>query len=1135
MKCWKKNIAPEAGISGLKSSLRNLSYRLLPLLLLSVLLPAQSDSGFVRGTVTDQEGAAISGGTVVLTNLDTNRAQTTTTQANGLFDFGAVPRGHYRIEIHQKGFKSDSAEFSLDVSQARQTNFQLQVGTVNEVVDVTSVVPLVDTATSALGEVIEGRQITELPLNGRNFTQLATLTPGVTRGDYGNIASGVNNNAETFRNSDSGGASLSVNGLRQQSNNFILDGADNNESLVNTIVFFPPAEAIQEFRVDTSVAPAEFGRAGGAIVETSIKSGTNSIHGSAFEFLRNSAFDANPNYFASPPLNKALPFKRNQFGGTLGGPILKNKLFLFVDYQGLRQDQPLNPEFATVPTALMRQGNFSELLGSGLTTVPDPKISGCVSVTAVNGGIYDPRTCAQFPGNIIPTNVANPAGLKYLNAFPLPNIPGKILQNFEAIRTNIRNFNDFDARVDYNLSPKDLMFARFSYAQDNFTLTPRLGVLPSGFGSGNNFADPRGGVFGYTRTFSSTVLNEFRFGYTRDNYGFEPPFQGVPLSANFGIVNANRSPLLGGGALIGGFNNELEFTGDGGPFLVPQPTLQFEDSVSYNHGAHSFRFGANIIRREVDFFQGNDAKGFFQIGPGTGQFTGYEVSELLAGFIQNYSLGSLQGSLHTLGYETGYFAQDDWRFNKRLTLNLGLRYDLYTPPYETNNQQSNFDLQTGTLLLPGQGGLGRSLVKTDHDNFAPRIGFAYDLLGQGKTILRGGYGIFYFLDRGGVGNQLGNNPDFNGVSTISSNNGFRVTFTGQGPLNNNDFTLATNPLPAPSNNVNPANPQNVSVISLLPNNETSAVQQYNLQIEQQLDRNTALDVAYVGSKEDHLMTYFNFNSTPLNAAATNAIAFPNLGGVTVGAAGGVGSYNGLQLRLNRRLVNGFQFTTSYTWSHSIDDSNGAFSTTCGGACGRIFVQPGTGALLNLNRGSSDQDERQVFVFSTLYEIPFGKGKQFGQNAPSVVQAILGNWQLANIVSWGSGTPFDLTVNGTPQNRPDLVGPVVLNGPNKQYINLSAFAAPPVNGAGVFTRPGTLGRNVFAGPGYGTADLSLIKRFNITERVKTEMRAEAFNLLNTPQFTNPDGNISDGAGNFGVIKGTRQDSERELQFVLRFTF
>jgi outer membrane receptor protein involved in Fe transport len=1136
------------------------------MLCLTGLALAQTDTARLIGTITDASGAVVPNAALTVTNLGTGRIVTTQTSGSGEYVFNALTAGKYHIEVKQSSFKTATADFTLEVSQVQEISLKLEAGAAGTTVDVTGDVPLVDTATSSMGEVIQGRQVTELPLNGRNFTQLALLAPGVTRGSYnGNAATA----SESFRNSETGGAFLSVNGLRPENNNFILDGVDNNDALVNTIIFFSPAEAIDEFRVNTSIAPAEYGRGGGAIIQTSTKSGSNQIHGTGFLFRRSGFADAH-DYGAVGP----IVFRQAQFGGTLGGAVWKNKFFLFGDYQGRRQDQPEAVEFASVPTAKMRTGDFSEFLAPNVVTTPSvPFCANPAQNLAGKGYIFDPNPadyvggfCEPFGWNgVTGTNIIsnpNPVGLAYLQTFPLPNLTtANFQQNYRAQRQSIRNFDDFDIRADFNATQKDQLFFRYSFAQDNFTVTNRLGpCCPSGFGSGDNIAHPRGWTVGYTRTITPNIVNEFHFGDIYTVYGYNPPNINQRLAADIGIPGANPTALLGGQALIGGNNGELEYQGDGGPYNVPQRLYQFTDSLSYVHGRHTFKYGASVGKRELNFVQGNDAKGYFVIGgtgfPGTGRFTGYEMSELLAGFV-DYEIGQFQGLYDTRSWETGYFAQDDWRVTNRLTLNLGLRYDYYTWPYEIHNRQSNWDPTNtadptdGMLITPGSSGaagLGRSLIKNDNNNWAPRIGFAYDLRGNGRTVFRGGYGIFYFLDRGGVGNQLSNNPDFNGVSTFQAcpngdcadPAGYRVTLSGQGPQGNNDWTLATQPLPPAVNNVVVSDPKNVSVIYYPTNSKNPRVQQWNLQLERQLGSNMALDVAYVGTKESNLATAFNANNAPFGSTTGR---WSGLGGnVNEYAFIGSGNYNGLQVSFNRRFSRGLQFTSAYTWSHAIDDSNGAFSTTGGG--GRIFIDSNGNPILSLNRGNSDQDIRHNFVFSSLYEIPFGKGRQFGATLPAALDYILGGWQWNNIVTLQTGTPIDLNVNGLAgqTNRPDITGPisVKINHTTGQGFITGDFTAPPDNGLN-YIRAGTLGRNAIFGPGYHSWDTGMMKDIKVADHFKIEGRADVFNLLNHPQFTNSsfNTNVSNTCnGMAGVFCGqaqTRFSSERQLQLALRIIF
>ncbi|WP_035355839.1 TonB-dependent receptor [Edaphobacter aggregans] len=1091
-------------------------------------LEAQTDTGRVTGVVEDTTEASIPGATVTIENTQTSAKQTTTADGVGNFNFSALPRGQYKITATMNGFQTTTQTFDLQVSQTQTITFKLAVGSTSESIEVTSAAPIIDLGTSSVGEVVAGRQVTELPLNGRNFTQLALLTPGVTRGNYGNSASGVNGDAETFRNSSSGGGSLSTNGLRPQANNYILDGIDNNEGLVNTLDFFPNVEATEEFRVNTSTAPAEFGRAGGAIVQTSIKSGSNSYHGSAYWFARSNLFDASPNYqFLGASKTPALPFKRNTFGGTLGGPIIKDKLFLFGDYSGSRESTPLNPQIVTVPTALMRQGNFSQLLGTGATQAPSICGTPGVTTVVVNGGIYDPTTCQQFPGNIIPASRLNAAGINYLNAYPLPNIPGTLngtQNNYRTIRRDTRKTNTIDGRLDYNVGAKDRLFARFSYDNSNFSRTSEFPTLPAGFASGTNYVHARGYALGETHTFGPNTINELRAGFNRYTFANVPVFTNLPISADLGIVNANRTAQLGGGALIGGNGSQLEYTGDYGTYLVPENTYQINDALTYTYKSHVFKFGGNAIRREVAFFRPIAGKGYFQLG--NGDFTGYDVSEVLAGFSDNYSIGAQSGLFGTRNYEVGIFGQDDWKVSRRLTLNLGIRWDVITYPYEMHNRQAALDpnspANNPTEFIAGQNGVGRSIINNRFNNFAPRIGFAYDLDGQGRTVLRGGYGLFYFLDRGGIDNQLGQQVPFGGSTAYYASKGYRIAFTGQNAPNGSlNSAQATNPLPLPTTSqLTGANVFAVNQTEKLP-----TVQQYDLQIQQELTPKMVMTVGYVGNIGTHLATGYNYNSKPFSTSATTPTAFPTLGQVVYNLNDGVSHYNSLQAQLNYRASKGLTLTSSYTWARNIDNTNGYLGFY---AVSDLYFYDHS-----LNKGNSSLDQRHVFVASALYNLPFGRGQRFGSNLSRGLDYVIGGWQLNTIVQAETGTPFSVTFpvyGGGTSIRADLTGsqPIYLRSISGYYLSPAAFRMVAPAG-----RQGNSGRNEFFGPGIASGDVSIFKTVGITERFKTELRAEVFNVTNTPQFTNPDGNITDGT--FGRITATRQASERQMQMAIRLLF
>jgi hypothetical protein len=1038
----------------------------------------------IEGLVTDNSGAVIPGATITATNIGTNAARIDVSNPQGAYTITALPVGNYRVQVELSGFKPETTPITLTVGQVARMDFRLRPGTSETVTVTATVAPLIEKSTSSIATLIDAKQVENLPLNGRNFTQLATLAPGVNRGIPGSNSSGGGSgtDAETFRYSEFGGAALSVNGLREQFNNYQIEGLDNNETLVNSIAYLPPPDAVQEFSVITTNAPAEFGRAGGGIQNLVIKSGTNTFKGSVYDFYRPKSLAATPPFATTKP-----DFKNNDFGFTLGGPVVKDRTFFFGSYHGLRNSIPVETgNYVTVPTAKMRNGDFSELLNTATSGLSQPVI------------IYDPATGKPFAGNIIPAGMINPVGRAYLNAFPLPDKAG-VTHNFLTHRQKKSTYNDFDARGDQVLAAADQLFFSGSHWADQFSDPGRIPGFQAGFGAGTSANKGYTARLGETHLFSGNLVNELRAGLTNFRFEFLPVGFGTDQNKALGIPGAGGITTPNGISLIGGGDGTyIEYLGDFGQYRIKQKTTQLSDSVTWLQGNHSFKFGGTLMRRNLIQERTRFGKGFYFFRDGFGfqqGYSGYEVSDMLIG-TTNFTATGVPGFVprDTVSWENAVFGQDDWRVNPKLTLNLGLRWDLLTPYYEKNNKLANYDPTTQTLVLPGQNGATRSTLKTNKDNFGPRLGFNYLL--DDKTALRGGYGIFYSLDRGGIDNQLTENPP----AVVTD---FRF---GNDPGANVRISDPI-PLPRPVNPASPDLPQGSGIVYIPSNSKNTRVQQWSLSGQRELFGNTSAMVAYVGTRAKNLATVLS------SAGFGGAVASR----LTIVEYIGASKYDSLQASVRRRESNGLSYLASYTLGKARNNGPGFFPgnpSRGGGVTDPNCVVPGRPCNLSLDEGAADYDARHRFTLAATYDLPFAKGN-----------ALIGGWSVNTVLTLQSGTPF--TVYDNSGKRADQVANPN-NGPKKvsQWFNTAAFTAAKGS-------QGTEQRNAVRGPGTKTIDLSLFKNFEVMNRGEFQLRVEAFNIFNWKQYNQP-GNVV-GDSNFGKITGTRLNTERQVQLAARVVF
>ena len=624
----------------------------------------------------------------------------------------------------------------------------------------------------------------------------------------------------------------------------------------------------------------------------------------------------------------------------------------------------------------MRTGDFSEILAGN-------------NVDGVNIQLVDPANGNTITGNRIDQLLQsriNQAGLNYINAFPLPNVggDGKVRDNYYWVMNQEVSSDTYDGKIDWNLSPKNQLNFRFNWSDWNQETTARLPDLPAGYGSGINPTETRSVNAGWNATILPTLTNEFRVSASRIKYGYQPPMGDEAVSRNLGFIWSNPDPLRYGGVAIGAYGDGgIEYTGDGGPYTVPQNTYQIVNSTTWVTGNHIFKFGGNILRRQVNIFQGNRSKGEFGFWSGDSLSTRWVTADMLIGFAQYYWAGSSAGMVGTRSWENGIF-QDDWKVSNKLTLNLGLRYDILTMPTRAYGRQANYDIVNRSLVVAR---ITKTLWSTPIGNIGPRAGFAYDITGRGKSVIRGGYGLFYFLDRGGVANQLISNPPYRGAAQYGTWDGWRFTFTGMAPNNTSDPLGATAPLPVlpTSESIDLNNPSNLSVIALLPDNKNSRTHQYNIQYEQEVWRDTVATVGYIGNRSKNLIIYYNPNDNVVGEP-DRARPFGNGMNVTVRDDFGRSSYDSLQLKLEKRFSAGWQYLAAYTYSLTKDVSNGAWDNNYGFA---DVDNP------DVNFGKSGMNFPHIFTFSSIYEVPFGRGQKYGSDINKFVDAFIG----------GGGTPI----------------------------------------------------------------------------------------------------------------------------------
>lgn len=1103
---------------------------------------AQVSTGTIAGSIKDPSGAAVAGAKITLRHLGTAETRDLASNESGDFTAQFLRVGPYSITVTTQGFKSKTVTpITVRVDQTVNLPIDLEIGAVAETVEVNASTPLLDANTSSLGQVIENKKIVELPLNGRNAFALGLLAGNTVP------VSGMGTNLPFV-----------AGGGRYSTNDIMLDGIDNNTSVNanaigrNGINYTPSVDAVEEFKVKTNNYSAEFGRSAGAIISATVKSGGNQYHASAWNFLRNEKLDAN-NFFSNAGNVRRQPFKQNQFGFLASGPVVipklyngKNKTFFFTDYEGLRRRTSANSNILDIPPTDYRAGNFSRYRA--------PIYDARARRLAANGQVVS----TPLPNNTLPQSYIHPGAAATLALLPAPNFgaPNADTRNFLRTAANPFDNNQFDAKIDQRFGEKNSLFGRISRSK---ATDPNPGNFDGFIGGGGlNVREAINSVISDTHIFSPTIVNEFRAGYTRQNGTFAGR---GPEGADFARKNnialfpfpVQSFPSFAFN-FSGAINTQAQFAGIGGgnPNINIENTYQLSDNISINKGKHSLKMGVDARRYLYDVIRGGGELIFGSIFSSSSDAagSGAPLADFLMGFPSGTQGTQLLDWSRQRDVYVGTYFQDDWKLSSKLTINLGVRYEIYTQPIDARDRGGLFDPRTGRIALPGKDGFTRAIVNKDANNFAPRFGLAYSPFR--KLTVRTGVGVFYARrEQNQEVTQFGGNIPNTPLLVFPS-------ISASGTLNP-PLTLSSPIVAQPSDptlaSFTPARPLSTLIrTSDIANSVNPYTAQWNMSLQYEAVRDTVFEMAYSGVAANRLVSRVNLNQLPWEVAAAGRNLqqhrlFPNLSNaVGLDSAIGRSTYHSLLLRVEKRMSNGINLLANYTWSKNLEINGTGGSSAFAQNGGTTF--PVDSWNLKNEKSYGSLDVPHVFITSFGYELPFGAGKKL-LSSKGPANYVFGGWQINGIFSRRSGFPTDIRTTRIPAgnqlfatiNMPDTVNGQSLYLPNRGvdgFFNPAAFSVPGTvaSATGVqLIKFGTAARRIGRGPIATNLDFSLFKNFRAGERVNVQFRAEAFNLSNTPAFFLPGATnsaLTIGNANFGKLTGSSATG-RQLQFGLKVIF